>query len=250
MYRPRQAPSRCGLALALALTAGVAGVSAAEAQQAPPDASTYAAAFAGDWLIFDDRYAANGTPCKIHLKAEGSPFQVTAQNCRASLAGVTSWRIEAGQLHLLAAANLFARLGGTTARVSGWDSASEPLVLDRDAGPVLADPVSYARKTKGCWFVGYSSECANPAQALRPAGKKARICTVVDLKLRGEARPETAAVGVLPAQTCIGTEVCVDTATGPWCYIRFDTAAGWVRQHALRQGEWPVLTFVVDDRAS
>lgn len=247
--RPALSPILRHLVHAFGLGAALLGAPDAHAQKTTPDASTFAAAFAGDWLIFDGRYATAATPCRIQLKAEGDPLAVITRDCHAAIAEVKFWRIEAGQLRLVTAAGLFARLGGTTARVSGWDKAGEPLVLDRDAGPALADPIIFARKTKGCWFVGYSDKCATAAQARRPAEKNARICTVVDLKLRGEARPETGVVGVLPAQTCVGTEVCVITASGPWCFIRFATAAGWVRQHALRQEEWPVLTFVAQEVA-
>lgn len=218
------------------------------AQKSAIDPAAYATAFAGNWLIFDDRYAGGDTPCSILLKNTGQPLQAIPQGCRSSIADVIAWQIEAGQLQLLTASGPYARLGGTTARVSGWDRSGIPLVLDRHAGVAIADPTNFAREKKGCWFLGYSSQCAKPEQAARPPAQKARICTLVDLRMRAEARPETAVVAVLPAQTCVVSDACVNTATGPWCFIRSDTATGWVRQHVLRQNEWPVLTFVTDDR--
>jgi hypothetical protein len=233
------------LTLTLVLGIALSNGPHAKAQEATPNAAAYTAAFAGSWLVFDARYAGE-KPCRIQLKAGEQPLQAITQDCLPALAEVKFWRIEAGQLQLLTASGPFARLGGTTGRVSGWDTAGRPLVLDRDTGNGAVDPVNFARQAKGCWFLGYSSQCATPAQALRPAASKARICTVVDLRLRAEARSESAVVKVLPAQTCTATEVCVTTANGPWCFIRFDAGTGWIRQHVLRHDEWPVLTFVAE----
>jgi len=228
------------ICLIIAMSLALTGTARAQ------EAADYAAAFAGTWLVFDERHA-GAVPCRITLHSGGDPLAATSDACTSALVGVDSWRIEAGQLQLLATGQPLAHLGGTTTRISGWDADGAPLVLDREAGTLPVDPLAFARAAKGCWFLGYTGACADPVQTSPPAAEGARICTLVALRLRSDPRPDAALIGVLPAESCIATDVCLTTATGPWCFARFETGEGWMPQYALRLEKWPVLTFTAAD---
>lgn len=66
----------------------------------------------------------------------------------------------------------------------------------------------------------------------------------MQLNARSEPRPDAAILGVLDAKSCIKVKACTQASDGLWCQADFDNEVGWFKKQAVRQGKWPVLTFV------
>ncbi len=105
-----------------------------------------------------------------------------------------------------------------------------------------------ARKASGCYYLGFTKTCADEAQLAKPTvpagGTGAQVSVLVNLTVRAQARDDANAVGIVTANTCIVTDACVEANDGVWCRARFTDRVGWLRKLALRQGQWPVVTFV------
>lgn len=208
----------------------------------------FVTAFAGDWVVHDPLYGTAGQACQVGLGATPveAGYALTVTGCTMELAELTHWTMAEGQMILHAGATPVAALGGTQHRISGNSAIGAPIVLDR-AGAGTGDQIRAARQTSGCYYLGFTSSCADEAQLARPEpaadGSPARINILVNLNVRAEARDDAGVVGVVPAGSCVTTEACVATADGAWCRARFGEVTGWLKKLALRQERWPVITY-------
>lgn len=207
-------------------------------------------ALKGQWEVYDDAYDLDGKHCLVTLndtKVEAD-YALSVQSCALELGSLTSWRIVDGQLGLVADGTLVATLGGNQFRMSGNSSIGAPVIFDRVGETAAMDRILEAHKASGCYYLGFSSTCVDDAQLAKPAvpsdGSAARIAILVNLNVRAEAREDASVVGVVPANSCVVTEVCSTASDGVWCRARFGDASGWLKKLALRQERWPVVTFV------
>ncbi len=213
------------------------------------DEAAFVKAFAGQWQVFDSLYAVGGKRCQIDLQTatEGDHHALKVTSCGLELGELTGWKIDNQHLLLLAGDAPAVVLGGNQHRVSGDSALGAPIVLDRVGDKGLMDQLEAARKASGCYYLGFTATCADDSQLTKPAvpadGSGARVNVLVNLSARDQARDDAAVVGVVPANTCIVTDACVDTADGVWCRAKFKDRVGWLRKLALRQGKWAVVTF-------
>lgn len=230
------------LAAALALALGGPALAQTEDE--------FVKAFAGDWEVFDDAYGVEGERCRISLadNAVEGGYALTVTSCALELGLLTSWRIIDSQLALMADDLAMAVLGGNQRRMSGDSNIGAPVILDRVGDNALVEDIRKAREASGCYYLGFTTTCVDEAQLAKPAvapdGSPARIGVLVNLNVRAEARDDAPVLGVVPANSCIVTEVCATAVDGVWCKARFDETAGWLKKLALRQERWPVVTFV------
>lgn len=205
-------------------------------------------AFSGPWTVLDQRYVEAGAKaCNLALQPqEAAPgrYQLNREGCGGELALVQTWGISEGQLALFGGDDAaIVRLGGTQRRISGNVSTGTPVVLDRVGPNGVAELLQAALKASGCFYSGFTSACATTEQLAQPPRENASVKVLVNLTVREEARGDAGVLGVIPDESCIKTDLCVNTADGPWCRAEFDGKAGWFRKLALRQNRWPVVTF-------
>jgi SH3-like domain-containing protein len=72
----------------------------------------------------------------------------------------------------------------------------------------------------------------------------ARIDVLVKLNVRNQPRRGAAVIGTVPPDSTVTVNACLTTSDGIWCRARFGDSMGWMAKSALRQGEWPVITYV------
>ncbi|MEY8837803.1 SH3 domain-containing protein [Cribrihabitans sp. XS_ASV171] len=218
-------------------------------------------AFSGDWLIFDTSFSTTAAPCMLTLGTtielrgvvEESQLHLgaTPKNCVEPLSNVTAWDIDQNQLLLFSEQNtLIARLGGNQRRVTGdIEGSFASIVLERTTGDPFQPGFSNALKKHRCIYLGYSSTCATSDDLALPVmgqdgGVVASLGVIVQLNVRDQPRRDSRVVGTLPPETCLKVNYCTTASDGIWCRARFGEASGWVAKTALRQSEWPVVTFV------
>lgn len=203
-------------------------------------------ALSGTWYSFEPSRGLSGA-CAIQLYAEpASPpeFKAETKECRPPLDQVNGWRFSDGMIRLTASGVEIAALGGHQLRMSGEDSAGTPLVLDRPEGDQNARAIKSAIGAYRCLFLGYTDQCAAPTDTrFPPVSDVARITTLVALNLRSQPRADASVIAQLPPGTVASTDLCLVTADGPWCRVQLGEVSGWLARTALRQGEWPILTY-------
>ena len=93
-----------GLLLAILSTSTVQAQTEAE----------FVSAFVGDWVVVDSLYERDDKSCAISLSDQGQEgiYGLTSSNCNLELADLSGWRIQDGQMLLLAGENQVATLGG------------------------------------------------------------------------------------------------------------------------------------------
>lgn len=231
----------CALAAAALLWAVVIpGAASAQSEE------EFIEAFAGGWQVVDSRFAAGEDACRLELAGEpdGDRLPVKREGCRGELELVTGWNIEDGQMSLREeGGDRVAVLGGNQRRMSGDSAAGTPVIIERIGATGMAQLLEAARRASGCYYSGFTDECVAEAELEMPAAEEASVNVLVNLNVRAEARDEASVVGVVPADTCVSTELCVEASDGAWCRARFDDDTGWIRKLALRRDRWPVVTF-------
>ena len=234
--------------MAAALGIALAGLVAPAVAQSEAD---FVKALKGQWEVFDDTYALEGKHCLVEL-ADSAPadgkYALSVAHCGLELGLLTGWKIVDNQLALLAGDDIVATLGGNQLRMSGTSSIGAPVILDRAGSNGAMAAILKARQSSGCYYLGFTTTCVDDAQLAKPAvpsdGSAAKISVLVNLNVRAEARDDGEVVGVVPANSCIVTDVCASAADGVWCRARFGDVGGWLKKLALRQERWPVVTFV------
>lgn len=212
------------------------------------DAQNFVNAFAGDWQILDKTFAEGPGACSLELSRETAPaggYPVSIDGCKAEMALVKGWKIEDGQMSLLDdAQTVIARLGGNQRRMSGNSSGGMPIILERVGAGGAAATLQAATRASGCVYLGFTDQCAGAAAMSLPADAAPKVQVLVNLNIRSEARDDASVLGVVQANTCVATDLCVTASDGVWCRAKFGDQAGWLRKFALRQSRWPVVTFL------
>ncbi|WP_152048372.1 SH3 domain-containing protein [Aureimonas psammosilenae] len=220
--------------------------------------SDFVRAFSGDWQTLDPAFA-DGGACRVTLgrDAKGQGYSLSSAHCGGAMNDLESWRIVENQLGLVSrTGDVVARLGGNQNRISGDTADKLPVVFERlaaaapAAAPADAAPV---RTAQSCIYIGYTATCATPADLASPKetteGANASAGVLVRLNARAEARPDAAIVATIPAGTCVQVDRCTTASDGLWCRAKVSTFEGWIRQRAVRDGRWPVLTFAAGCRS-
>ena len=219
------------------------------------DEAAFIAAFSGPWFVFDPQYGANALTCSLSLESEvadaNGKFGITTKNCSEPLASIQAWDIQQGQLGFYDAAGVrIATLGGSQLRVTGeLDKTERGLILERAQGDESTRKIAAAIGRHRCVYVGMSQKCAETDQLRKPAmteegGTYGSVGVIVNLNVRDQPRSNAPVLGTLPVGACLKVNFCTTASDGVWCRARFGEQNGWVRKTALRQDEWPVLTFV------
>lgn len=240
---PRLAISALVL-LALSMTTGTASAQSED---------ELVQAFSGDWIVFDPAFSTDDAPCRIRLENTASAesgwrSSDIGANCAASIAPQASWRIEEGKIILRAPdGGRLAELGGEPARLTGdFSGTPDAIILEREAGSGAKAALVRAIGRHRCYFLGYTDTCAPAAATQRPdlSEGTATINVLVDLNVRSQPRREASTIGAVPAGSEVTVNLCFLTSDGIWCRAQFGEQAGWMAKSAVRQDEWPVLTFV------
>jgi hypothetical protein len=229
------------------LAAGLAAVFLlAGAAQAQTEAD-FVAAFSGDWQVYDDRFSEDGGRCRISLQQQAADgnYALTKDGCAGALAAVSNWGIVDAQMALLNGGDAVVLLGGNQRRMSGSTAQGEPVILERVGSAGMIDALQAAYRLSGCYYLGFTDDCAPEAAIAKPepVDGEIRINVLANLNVRSEARDDAGILGVVPAQSCIVAETCVTASDGVWCRAAFGDRAGWLRQLALRQSRWPIVTY-------
>ncbi|MDR9393812.1 AprI/Inh family metalloprotease inhibitor [Roseovarius sp. SYSU LYC5161] len=211
-------------------------------------------AFSGAWFAFEDSYSDGNGPCRIYLSNESVSDDGTlllkgaTEGCAAPLTEEISWRVESGKILLeTSSGQQVAALGGNPQRLSG-DYVRPPnaLVLERQSGSGAKADLTAAIKLHGCYYLGFTQDCAEPSATEAPAFEDglARIKVLVNLNARSQPRRDAQVIGTIPAESEVTVNACLTTSDGIWCRAQFNEANGWMAKSAMRAGEWPVITFV------
>lgn len=198
--------------------------------------------FAGAWRIYDGAYV-NGGPCTIALSRNPAAEAYAAEQayCGGGLEQTAAWGIDKGQLVLLNGSfQPIARLGGNANRISGGMNNGQMVILERTR-PGDPEPA-----TPDCLYLGYSQQCASGGDRLpldTASGAAIKAKTLVALQLRDQPRPDAPVVSTVEPGVCLAFSECRVASDGPWCRTTHQGAQSWARQHAVRLGEFPVLTY-------
>lgn len=219
----------------------VAGAAHAQSEE------EFVGAFAGEWQVVDARYVEGTGPCRLTLGREARQpgrYDIELQSCGGFLALVGSWGIADGQMSLFDESGaVVAKLGGSQRRMSGNAANGDPVIIEKAGLPGMANMLEAARRASGCFYAGFTDNCAPVTELSKPEGEELRLNVLVNLNVRSEARDEASALGTIPANSCISADLCMEATDGVWCRAQFDGRSGWFRKLALRQNRWPVVTF-------
>lgn len=229
--------------MAFAAAVGLAMPANAQSEQEFIDA------FAGDWKIVDARYVSEADLCSLQLGAqaaeEAGHYELESWGCGAEFEHAAWWGIGDGQMIFYDEdGQLIVRLGGNQHRMSGDTAADFPVILERADLAGSAQAIEAAVGQSGCYFEGFTDQCVAESELAMPDDDTGEVNVIVNLNIRAEAREDAAVVGVVAQDQCIATEICTTASDGIWCRAQFDETTGWLRKMALRQGRWPVVTFL------
>lgn len=226
-------------ALVLALAAA-----AAPAQESPD----FLEAFSGEWYVFEASARSGGDPCRIDLEQAGAPpYPARSAGCTAPLGDIAAWRIEDGMISLSAGeGDRVATLGGSQFRLTGeFSSGSDGLIMERPQGDGTSAQLAAAVRRHGCYYAGFGSDCASPEALAAPPKGPGRIEALANVNVRTQPRRGAEIIGVVPQGATISTQTCLQASDGYWCRAAFGEETGWIAKSALRQEQWPVITFSV-----
>lgn len=237
---------------ALAIQALVLVANPATAQ----DRAAVVEAFSGEWFQFDPAQTEGAGPCQVLLRGadeaadQDAPMPAQSRECRAPIEDLSAWTVEDGRLILLdGAGERLAELGGNQRRLTGTRAADGlGMVIERASGDGSNTELANAVQRHRCYYLGTSSECA-PREELQPPEfsedepRLAEIETLGNLRARSQPRRDASGVGTIPEGTCIKVNQCLTASDGLWCRARFGDVDAWLAKSAVRQEEWPIVTF-------
>lgn len=238
--------------LALAVAGAVAGaVQPAQAQ----DRDQLVEAFAGEWFLFDPAFGDDGGTCALTLGRDAATMaadrmEASARGCGRAVGAVSAWTVEDGVLRLYdSTGGVRAELGGNQRRITGTLLPSElGVVIERAAGDGWSQDIALAVQQHRCFFVGTTADCATEDQLAAPAfpdtgPQVAEVTTLGNLLVRSQPRRDAGEVGTIATGTCVRVNQCLVASDGLWCRARFGEITAWLAKVALRQEEWPIITF-------
>ncbi|SEP13640.1 Protease inhibitor Inh [Salinihabitans flavidus] len=215
-------------------------------------------AFSGDWFIFDSARGTGSSACQLSLgtqpTAEDGPMPLSQRHCTAPLTDVAVWDVQQGQLVFVDEAGTpLAQLGGNQRRLTGnLAPDGEGVVVERANGDGSNLEIAQAVQKYRCFFLGVSSDCASEEDLKAPEfpqeaeQQTASIETLGNVVARSQPRRDSSQVGTIPGNTCIQVDQCLVASDGLWCRAGFGDTTAWIARNAVRQGEWPIITFRSD----
>lgn len=236
--------------LAFAVQAFVLTAGAVAAQ----DRAALIEAFSGEWFQFDPAQSAGDGPCRLELQsgaeAGNAPLPAESGNCTAPVSELLGWTVEDGRIILFddTGARL-AELGGNQRRLTGTQAVDDMgLVIERASGDGSNAALASAVQRHRCYYMGTTSECAPQSELERPEfsgteSQLAEIQTLGNLIARNQPRRDAPSVGTIPGDTCIRVNQCLTASDGIWCRARFGEVFAWLPKSAIRQDEWPIVTY-------
>lgn len=211
-------------------------------------------AFAQEWYQFDPSQSTEQGPCRLMLGTEStnsnSPLPAESQNCKDPFDDLSGWTVENGQLVLFDdAGNRLAELGGNQRRLTGTRAADGlGIVIERASGDGSNTALARAVQRHRCYYLGTTDACAPETELQLPEFPSdetglAEIETLGNLMVRAQPRRDASSVGTIPQGTCVRVNQCLTASDGIWCRARFGEVDAWLAKSALRQEEWPIVTF-------
>lgn len=233
-------------AFAIALAFGQAAVAQTQAE--------LVAAFSGEWFVFEPSQSAGTNPCQITLSpdsADTAPMlNAVSIGCAAGLSGLTTWNVENGRLVFFAADGMrMAELGGTQRRLTGTlEPGDQGIVAERSNGDGSNVALANAIQRHRCFYLGLTDDCATEADLAAPTFNDedpplASVETLGKLVARSQPRRDAPEAGRIPQGTCVRVNQCIVATDGTWCRARFGDVSVWLARNAVRQNEWPILTY-------
>lgn len=225
-----------------------AGMSAAQ------DRAALIEAFSQDWYQFDSSRSTGQEPCRLMLGTEAptadAPLPAQSRNCVDPIARLSGWTVENGQLVLFddAGARL-AELGGNQRRLTGIQAVDGlGIVIERASGDGSNTAIARAVQRHRCYYMGTTDACAPETELKLPDFTAddtglAEVETLGNLVVRGQPRRDASSVGTIPQGTCVRVNQCLTASDGIWCRARFGEIDAWLAKSAVRQEEWPIVTF-------
>lgn len=208
-------------------------------------------AFAGAWKVVDPSFGTDGGQCGLVLGKgkDGAGYKLDKTHCGGELARTERWGIADNQLALFDSGNLvLARMGGNQRRMTGATTGGKPVIFDRIGGKGLAEVLQAAVKKSGCYYLGFTKQCAADADLANPrtagAQGETKVKVIANLNARAEARDDARVVGTVPQNSCIAVDNCLDASDGIWCSAKFGGKQAWLHKLALRRNKWAIVTFV------
>lgn len=212
-------------------------------------------AFSGQWFVFEPTQWTGDDTCLVTLNttalAPSNRMTATTANCAAPLSATASWSVEGGVLQLFDTSDVqLAELGGNQRRITGVSLPDQTgLVVERSNGDGNAEAIAMSVQKHRCYYVGLSSTCAGPDELAAPIftaegdRELAEIETFGNVMVRSQPRRDATRIGTIPTETCIRVNQCLIASDGTWCRATFGETQGWIAKTALRQNEWPVVTY-------
>ncbi|MEQ6249447.1 hypothetical protein ABMC89_11210 [Sulfitobacter sp. HNIBRBA3233] len=230
--------------LATATAAGLASSAFAQSEQEFIDA------FSGEWYVFDPAQHDSADPCALTLQSDrvNDVLPVTTDGCAAPLELVDRWAIREGRIILSTPTAELAVMGGNQFRVTGeLNETDTSLVIERAQGDGSSAQIAAALRKHKCYFVGFTQQCAVASDLKIPAVNAeegfATIETLATINARAQPRRDAASVGNIAQGTRVRVNQCLTASDGPWCRARVGETSVWLAMTALRQDEWPVVTY-------
>ncbi len=218
--------------------------------------SDFIEAFSGEWYVFDAAMRDGSQTCKLNLNADATDSAPTASTagCAMPLDTVSTWSIDEGRIILAAEGGEIAVLGGNQFRVTGdFSQSGDSLVVERAQGDGNSVKIAAALRKHRCFYLGFTQDCADQSDLGLPeidadAGF-AEVTTLATLNARAQPRRDAPILGSIAAGTNVRVNQCLSTSDGPWCRARFGDGTVWLAMTALRQEEWPIVTYTPADAA-
>lgn len=249
MKQPRITHGMTRIMLLAASAVGAVSVSGGTVRAQSAD--DFVAALSGTWYVFEPAQSGGDGPCKVELKAdaaEGGERPAAATGCAGGMETAATWRIDEGTLILADAAGAqISRLGGNQTRMTGnLDRDGRGIILERAQGDAYAQALSTALRRHKCFYFGTTAECASTEARARPkiSQSQGQVQLAVNLTAYSQPRRGSANMGVVPEGSCVVVDQCLAASDGLWCRARFGETIAWLAKAGVRQGEWPVVTYV------
>lgn len=232
------------LSLLIALTQGAAAQTQAE----------LVTAFSGDWFVFEPSLASGANPCQLTLTPDnaetGAAMPSSSAGCSDELSSLDKWNVEDGRLVFYTSdGTRLAEMGGTQRRLTGTlETDGLAVVAERSSGDGANVEIANAVQRHRCYYLGVTNDCASEADLQAPefSGDDAALASVETLGtlvVRSQPRRDAPEVGRIPQGTCVRVNQCLVATDGTWCRARFGEVTAWLARNAVRQNEWPILTF-------
>jgi hypothetical protein len=207
-------------------------------------------AFSGEWYVFDQAMRDGDDVCAVTLVEEqiDNKLRAITRNCGMPLATVDRWAIREGRIFLSTPTAELAVMGGNQFRVTGeLNDTGNSLVIERAQGDGNSARIAAALRKHKCYFLGFTQQCAVASDLRVPevttADSNAMIETLATLNARAQPRRDAPVLGNIAQGTELRVNQCLTASDGPWCRARIGESVVWLAMTALRQDEWPVVTY-------